>query len=476
MKRLAGWIGLAVACALAPTPASARGLGIEVWTDRGNDAVYQPGDAMQLRTRATDDCYLLVYEIDSDGYVHVLFPYSGRRGFVEARTTTKVPADDSNVDLVVEKATGEGYLVAIASREPFQDLPAYLRPYDPQGDDVGYVNQPDEDDGVMNDGRIVGDPFVAMERIRRRVLRDPSDEDQFATAYTTYYVHEQVRYPRYVCYDCHRPNYWSWWDGFDPYYSRCSVVDFRVNWSWGWGPAYWNGSVPYFVFVPRGDCPPRWRFSGPWVSSWDGWRRWNQIWGGPLTRYKSPPPAGYVPPSKYANWKGGQVAPPPGFLATNNPRWRNVPGGVAVGRGGQNTIRDLVPGRSGAARPGAFRQPAERAPVGDESRGRDGGRIERPFNRPMPSERPRDEGSGDDSRRVERRFDRPAPQGPPREEPARESRRYERPSPPPSPPREERREEHPQRESRPAPAERSGGGDHGRGSDHDGGGRGRREP
>ena len=240
MKRSAWLFGLLLgACAVVPAIASARGFGVELWTDRGNEAVYQPGDALQLRVRATDDAYLLVYEIDAEGYVHVLFPYEGSEQRVDARRTYHVPADDANLERVVEKSTGEAYVVALASHQPFDHLPWYLRPYNAQADEVGYVNRPNEDtdeEGVTEDGRIVGDPQVAIERIRRDVLRDPADTDDFATAYTTYYVHEQVRYPRYICYDCHRPNHWAWWDGFDPYYSHCSVVDFRVNWSWGWGP------------------------------------------------------------------------------------------------------------------------------------------------------------------------------------------------------------------------------------------------
>ena len=84
---------------------------------------------------------------------------------------------------------------------------------------------------------------------------DPNDRDDFATTYTSYYVHERVRYPRYMCYDCHRPGYWQWWDGFDPYYSTCSVFDFRVNWGWAWGPTYWFNAVPYYVYIVRHDCP-----------------------------------------------------------------------------------------------------------------------------------------------------------------------------------------------------------------------------
>ena len=33
-----------------------------------------------------------------------------------------------------------------------------------------------------------------------------------------------------------------------------------MNWSWYWGPSYWYGHVPYFVYVPRYDCPPHQRW------------------------------------------------------------------------------------------------------------------------------------------------------------------------------------------------------------------------
>src|SRR5205085_3125718 len=205
----------------------------------------------------------------------------------------------ANVDLVVQQSVGQCYIVAIASDERFQELPWYLRPYDMQAQQVGYEGMRDDEEGITAEGRIVGDPFVAMERIRRRVLDDAENGDSFGSSYTSYYVHDQVRYPRYLCYDCHRPGRWSWWPGFDPYYTSCSVFDFRVNYRWGWGPSYWFGSVPYYFYVPRSDCPPRYRTiyqDRSCFSSWDGWRRWNTMWGNHLVRYKTPPPAGYVAP------------------------------------------------------------------------------------------------------------------------------------------------------------------------------------
>jgi hypothetical protein len=426
-----------------PAPAGASGLSVELWTDRGTDGVYQPGDPIQIKARTSDDAYLLVYEIDAEGGVNLLYPLKGQDGRVQGKNTYRLP-ESEHEDLVVDSQTGEGYIVAIASDAPFDDLPSYLRPWDPQAEELGFVGKPDDEEGITADGKIVGDPFVAMERIRRRVLRDPSHSEDFGTAYANYYVHERVRYPRYLCNDCHRPGRYAWWDGWDPYYTTCSVFDFRVNWSWGWGPRYWFGSVPYYMYVYRSDCPPRYRHfyeSGHRYSSWDGWNRWHGLWGdGALTRYKSPPPANYVPPARYreAIQNGRPIRDlPPGFIAGDYGRRSRTRGGVGLGSGPE------VGGdgrRAPNARPGSDDRPHREfgngRPQGEDvgngrGRGDDGSDRPRREIRSGESSRnpqqyvPRQERNrgNDDSRGS---FGRPA-------EPPRESPRYERP-------REERRE------------------------------------
>ena len=434
---------LALATLLVPGASHAR-QAVEVWTDRGNEAVYEPGERMQIKVRSADDAHVLVYEIDSEGYVRLLFPDIGGSGFLEGRETYGIPAEGSNVDLVVQQPVGQCYIVALASAAPFDSLPWYLRPYDAQAEAVGYVGAPLEEQGVTAEGRIVGDPFVAMERIRRRVVEHATDAEAFATAYTSYYVHQAVRYPRYVCYDCHRPGHWAWWDGFDPYYATCSVFDLRVNWSWYWGPAYWYGYVPYFVYVYRPTCPPRYHpywEGGGWYSSWDGWSRWNNLWGGgTLRRYKSPPPPGYQPPSKFGSeerWRQGGSTAPPGYLTATVLRGRATSPFLPVGRGAE------VRSEGGGGGPRAQRpEPGVRSP-----------REYRPWStwgrqgRPAPAMRPREEsqtpqmpGRGErPAPSVQPRQERPAPQSTPREErpaPAVQAPRQERPAPPPERPRD----------------------------------------
>ncbi len=339
-----GLVAASVLLSISATPAAARRLDVDVWTDKGDDGVYQPGDAMRIKVRTTDDAYLLVYEIDSEGQVNLLFPLKRGQGRIEGAHTLRLPGDDSDLELAVEQKTGQGFIVAVASDRPFRDMPWFLRPYDPQAAAIGYEGDDDRDQveahtskdepGFDNDGRVVGDPYVAMERIRRRVLDMKTVEQDFGSDYVTYYVHEQVRYPRYLCNDCHRPNQWAWWDGFDPYYARCSVMDFRVNWGWSWGPTCWNGYTPYYYYVVRSDCPPRystWYNDRTRFSSWDGWDRWGTLWGGQLRRYKpAPAPVGYVPPPAPGQvWREGRT--PPGYLPPDVRRQSGTPGGAPAG-------------------------------------------------------------------------------------------------------------------------------------------------
>jgi len=386
-------VALLAALAIAPAAVRAAGPNVEVWTDRGDDAVYDPGEVLQVQARTSADAYLLVYELDAEGFVRLLFPYRGNNGLVPGGEVLDVPDPHSNLELVVQDPVGQAYIVAIASPQPFAELPWYLRPYDAHAEGVGYEGEADEEEGVTAEGRIVGDPFVAMEKIRRRVVAAPDDPDAFATAYTAYYVHEEVKYPRYLCYDCHRPGHWAWWTGFDPYYTTCSTFEFRVNYGWYWGPGYWFGTVPYYWYVPRYDCAPVYR-TYPRYSAWGGWTRWKTMWGASLTRYKTAPPPGYVGPPRFGDprrVKDGVT--PPGYIAAG----RGAAGiGTRLPIGRRSAPGAPLPAHDPATRDRAWRNPADTPAPESAERGE---RVERAprFERGRSSGAPRDE-----DRRVER--------------------------------------------------------------------------
>jgi hypothetical protein len=482
----------ALAVLLVAGAAAARPLSVEVWTDRGDDAVYKPGENMQVKARTNDDAYLLVYQIDSEGAITVLYPFRRAPGMVESGQTQFMPPKDAPYVLTVESQVGQDYIVAIASRQPFAELPWFLRPLDPQGDALGYENRHDEQEGFDEQGRVIGDPTVAIERIRRQVLAQPDAAEDFATSYTTYYVGHEVRYPRYVCNDCHHPGYWAWWDGYDPYYTTCSVVDFRVNWNWCWGPCMWSGHVPYYYYTVRPDCPPYYRHyydNHEHWSSWDGNQRWATLWGGPLTRYKSAPPVGYVPPTKGGDFPRGTPPgyKPPGYLPGNTVASGGGRMGVPIGRNrpdygeksmlpGNTTWRrtagstPATPGGGRASEYGGKTGQPYRVPAYDERRGT---QQDRPNVKQQPSSQPPRREPASEQPRYERpRTDAPARQparyDPPRQEqPRQEAPRY-------NPPRQEQPRQEQPRQEQPRQQNNGGGGNGSSGSSGKHGGRGGR--
>src|ERR1700730_17154823 len=47
---------------------------IELWTNRGDAAVYTRGERVRLNFRLDHDAYVTIFRVDTDGRVRVLFP------------------------------------------------------------------------------------------------------------------------------------------------------------------------------------------------------------------------------------------------------------------------------------------------------------------------------------------------------------------------------------------------------------------
>ena len=199
-------------------PIASSAIAVDVWVNREEGGVYRPGESMRIFFRTRTDAYVLVYNIDTEGYIHLVYPYGPSDPHrVEAGRTYRIPARHDPYDLVADGPPGMEFVVAVASHHPFRDLPWFLRGGDP-----------DEalSDDELESGQIVGDPYVGMERLNQRIIAPEHLEDSDITE-TFFYIHQRVEYPRYVCADCHYAAY-----PFDPYLSHCSVVDIRIDATW----------------------------------------------------------------------------------------------------------------------------------------------------------------------------------------------------------------------------------------------------
>ena len=228
---------------------------MDVWINKDEGGVYRPGESMRVYFRSTGDGYVLVFNVDTEGYIHLIYPYGPEDPpTVEGGRAYRIPSRSDPYDLVADGPPGIEYVVAVASPYPFQNLPWYLSADRTDGD------RPDieEDDDDTDSGQIQGDPYVGIDRIIRRIV-PPGREDR--TNETYFYIGRRVEYPRYVCADCHYHPFY-----FDPYVDACSVFEIRVDATWAhYAPIRFGTVRPRYIYRVRPGAPTRYR---QWKQQW----------------------------------------------------------------------------------------------------------------------------------------------------------------------------------------------------------------
>jgi hypothetical protein len=150
-----------------------------------------------------------VMRVDTDGRVRILFPESPwDNNYARGDRRYEIRAPGARQAFVIDDDPGEGYLFAVTSTLPFR----YHEIVTGARWDYRYV---------AYDGRIVGDPYVALMDLVDVIV--PANYDGYDYDIVPYYVGHQYEYPRFLCYDCHSyVRYASW----DPYDRAC--YEFRV--------------------------------------------------------------------------------------------------------------------------------------------------------------------------------------------------------------------------------------------------------
>lgn len=179
---------------------------VEVWTNRGDDP-YHTGQNARVFLRAERDAYVTVFRVDTDGRVRVLFPREPwEDGFVRGGRQFEIEGrDEGGFD--IDDYPGVGYVFAVAAPDPFDYGPIM------NGDHWDYR--------AIADGRVRGDPYVALTDLAQRIVPDQNDDWDYDIA--PYYVERRYDYPRFLCYDCHSYASYRYWN---PYSYSC--VRFRI--------------------------------------------------------------------------------------------------------------------------------------------------------------------------------------------------------------------------------------------------------
>jgi len=175
------------------------GLDIDVWINKAEGSTYYPGEDIKVYFRASRDCYVVVYNIDTRGYVNILYPYnSSDERYVEGGRVYKIPGRYDDYSLTVDGPSGVEYIQAVASYEPLSPphWSGYYEGSRAEPNDV-HTMRMDEDE----------DPYVFMEWVNHQISPSPD--------YVTDMINLYVRYPHPRWY--YHPNLYQYYPYSFPY-------------------------------------------------------------------------------------------------------------------------------------------------------------------------------------------------------------------------------------------------------------------
>ncbi len=203
----------ATSLVLAALPArgvEGQELQVRVWMDRGHEPVLSRGERARLYYHVSDDAYVAVFHIDTNGLVRLLHPGSPEEAdWVRGGRDYRLLFPHSSY-WYVEDDPGMGYFFAVASPEPLDfSMLRYSRWEG--GWDLARVGR-----------QVYRDPYAAMDDYVAYLIPD-WEYVPYALDFTSYHVGDSWEYPRFLCYDCHGFRPYSAWN---PYLSAC--VNFRV--------------------------------------------------------------------------------------------------------------------------------------------------------------------------------------------------------------------------------------------------------
>jgi hypothetical protein len=147
-------------------------LDIDVWLRGGERRTFYPGESVTVFFRTNRDAHVLLYDVDTEGRVHQIYPRSrSDEEFVEGGVTYAVPGRGAGYRLIVTGPSGYEDIVALASDRPLRDR------WDECLDGFASGNDYDELGGTrLRMGRLEGNRARGMDELTRRLVEMP-DED-----------------------------------------------------------------------------------------------------------------------------------------------------------------------------------------------------------------------------------------------------------------------------------------------------------
>jgi hypothetical protein len=165
---------LLIDAAPAPAVAPYDDPPIRLWIN--NDRRFLPGDRAKVEVRTRGDGYLLVFHVDPEGHLRVLFPLDpDRDNFVRGGKKYEIRGRGGRESFEIDNTTGKGTVYAAISRDAFR--------FD------GFVEGDHWDYRALAPSRLPNDPEQDLNELVRRMAQGDFDYDLL-----NYYVSERVAY------------------------------------------------------------------------------------------------------------------------------------------------------------------------------------------------------------------------------------------------------------------------------------------
>ncbi|MBI4719670.1 MAG: DUF4384 domain-containing protein [Chitinivibrionia bacterium] len=182
--------------------------GVSIKLDEPAGSIYRPGEDVRCSFITEQDAYVIIFDIDTDGYVHLLYPQNGALSQKSLAGKKYALPDYDEAGLVVSGPTGIELIFALAvpDRDHISE------------EELSFLAE-NEDLPMNKKFKIDGDPLLAANTIASELVRNIGQLDGVSLAYTYFYINDRVTHPRYACAECHRST-------DDPYARPCTSYEF----------------------------------------------------------------------------------------------------------------------------------------------------------------------------------------------------------------------------------------------------------
>jgi hypothetical protein len=199
--------------------------GVNLTLSEPTGTVFRTGESVGFTVRADRDAYFLVFDIDTQGFVHLLYPLDvGSLHKTPAGETVTIPTQNDESLLVTGKTGMEFvFAVAVPDRDAISDR------------EIMWLLH-SETETADRRLRVDGDPFLAANRVAGKLVRGIQYDDAVSLAHTYFFVDRAVDYPRYLCEDCYETDA----DPYDPDrpWVATTAIDRNAGLSYPLAPAF----------------------------------------------------------------------------------------------------------------------------------------------------------------------------------------------------------------------------------------------